>query len=53
MGDLAYLVITYAIIWLALLGYLGWIALRMRGVRADVESARELLRERQGEPPQE
>jgi uncharacterized membrane protein len=41
-----FLVITYAIVWLGLLAYLGWITLRMRGVRADVESARELLEER-------
>ncbi len=42
-----FLVITYAIVWLGLLAYLGWITLRMRGVRAEVESARELLDERQ------
>lgn len=52
MGT-TFLIITYAVVWLGLMAYLGWIALRMRGVRADVESARELLRERQGEPPQE
>jgi hypothetical protein len=44
-----FLIITYAIVWLGLMAYLGWITLRMRGVRADVESARELLRERQRE----
>jgi hypothetical protein len=42
-----FLIITYAIVWLGLMAYLGWITLRMRGVRADVESARELLDERQ------
>ncbi len=47
-----FLIITYAIVWLGLMAYLGWIALRMRGVRADVESARELLNERQNERPQ-
>lgn len=52
MGT-TFLIITYAVVWLGLMAYLGWIALRMRGVRADVESARELLRERQGEPPRE
>ena len=52
MGT-TFLIITYAVVWLGLMAYLGWIALRMRGVRADVESARELLRERQGERPQE
>ncbi|HEY7976466.1 MAG TPA: hypothetical protein VID72_14050 [Ktedonobacterales bacterium] len=44
-----FLIITYAIVWLGLMAYLGWITLRMRGVRADVESARELLNERRGE----
>ncbi|HET9111488.1 MAG TPA: hypothetical protein VFN78_11735 [Ktedonobacterales bacterium] len=47
-----FLVITYAIVWLGLMAYLGWIVLRMRGVRADVESARELLGERERERPQ-
>ncbi|HEX8996171.1 MAG TPA: hypothetical protein VF812_09075 [Ktedonobacterales bacterium] len=42
-----FLIITYAIVWLGLMAYLGWITLRMRGVRAEVESARELLEERQ------
>ena len=41
------LIIVYAVVWLGLLAYLGWIALRMRGVRAEVESARELLEARQ------
>ncbi|MDE3231257.1 MAG: hypothetical protein KGO05_15365 [Chloroflexota bacterium] len=40
-----FLIITYAIVWLGLMAYLGWITLRMRGVRADVEATRELLRE--------
>jgi CcmD family protein len=41
------LVIAYAIIWLALLGYLGWIALRMRGVNEELETVRELVEERE------
>ena len=40
------LVIGYALIWLALMAYLGWLTLRMRGVRADLEAARELLERR-------
>lgn len=43
-GDTA-LVVTYAIIWLALLGYLGWIALRVRGVREELATVRELVQE--------
>ncbi|HEX8732471.1 MAG TPA: hypothetical protein VF725_10485 [Ktedonobacterales bacterium] len=42
-----FLIITYAIVWLGLMAYLGWITLRMRGVRADVEATRELLNERE------
>ncbi len=43
------LVIAYALIWLGLLAYLGWLALRMRGVRAELEATRELLERRAGE----
>jgi hypothetical protein len=39
------LVVTYAIIWLALLGYVGWIALRVRGVREELATVRELVQE--------
>lgn len=41
-----YLVAAYAIVWVALLLYLGWIALRMRGVQAELETVRELVEER-------
>ena len=40
-----YLVITYIIMWVGVLAYLGWIALRMRGVRTELEVVRELVRE--------
>jgi len=33
--------------WAGLLVYLGWIALRMRGVRTELEAVRELVRERE------
>lgn len=46
MGDLSFLVVAYAIVWIALLGYLGWIALRMRGVHTELETVRELVEER-------
>ncbi len=49
MQNLSYLIIAYAVVWVALLGYLGWIALRMRGVRTEVETVRELVREREQE----
>jgi hypothetical protein len=43
------LVVAYALIWLGLLAYVGWLTLRIRGVRAEVEAARELLERRTGE----
>ena len=43
----AYLVIAYIVMWAGLLVYLGWIALRMRGVRTELEAVRELVRERE------
>ena len=47
MQDGTYLVIAYIIMWVGVLGYLGWIALRMRGVRTELEAVRELVRERE------
>lgn len=47
MQDGTYLVIAYIIMWAGVLGYLGWIALRMRGVRTELEAVRELVRERE------
>ncbi|MFI5271622.1 MAG: CcmD family protein [Ktedonobacterales bacterium] len=47
MPDLSFLVIAYAVIWLAVLAYLGWIALRMRGVRAELETVRDLVEHRE------
>ena len=41
------LVIAYIVMWAGVLVYLGWIALRMRGVRTELESVRELVRERE------
>ncbi|MEO7003093.1 MAG: CcmD family protein [Ktedonobacterales bacterium] len=41
-----YLVAAYAIVWVALLLYLGWLALRMRGVQAELETVRELVEAR-------
>lgn len=48
------LVLAYVLAWVGLLAYLGWIALRVRGVQADVEAVRELIeqRERAGETPE-
>ena len=51
-GNVGFLVAAYAIFWIALLAYVGWIALRLRGVRTDVETVRELLDEREHESAQ-
>jgi hypothetical protein len=52
-GNVGFLVAAYAIFWIALLVYVGWIALRLRGVRTDLESVSETLeeRERTAAPP--
>jgi hypothetical protein len=42
-----YLVIAYIVMWAGLLVYPGWIALRMRGVRTELDAVRELVRERE------
>jgi len=42
-----YLIIAYIIMCAGLLVYLGWIALRMRGVRTELDAVRELVRERE------
>jgi hypothetical protein len=47
MHGVTYLVVTYAVLWLGMLAYLGWIALRLRGVRTEVEAVRDLVAERE------
>jgi CcmD family protein len=44
---MGYLVAAYAIIWLGVFGYLGWIALRLRGARAELAVVEELVREQE------
>lgn len=46
MDNTPYLLVAYAIMWVGLLAYLGWIALRMRGVQTELETIRELVEER-------
>jgi CcmD family protein len=48
--DATYLIIAYAVIWIGFFVYLGWIALRLRGLRTELETVRELVddRERDG-----
>lgn len=46
-ANVVYLVVAYAVVWVALLAYLGWIALRVRGVQTDLEAVREIVEERE------
>lgn len=43
-----YLAAAYIVVWLGLLLYLGFLALRMRGVRTELAAVEALVRERQG-----
>ena len=45
MQGVTYLVVTYAVLWLGMLAYLGWIALRTRDVQTEVEALRDLIEE--------
>jgi CcmD family protein len=47
MHSTPYVVAAYALIWIGLLLYVGWIALRMRGVQTELETVRELVEERE------
>lgn len=42
-----YLVAAYIAVWVGLLIYLGFIVLRMRGVRTELAAVEELVREQQ------
>jgi CcmD family protein len=44
--DATFLIIAYAVIWMGFFAYIGWIALRLRGVRTELETVRELVEER-------
>ncbi|GEM_PF-744617 len=46
MGNM-FLIASYAVLWVGLLVYIGWVALRMRGVQGEVETMRDLIAERE------
>jgi CcmD family protein len=48
-AGFSFLVLAYIIIWIGLLIYLGFIALRLRGVRTELAAIEELVREQQQE----
>ena len=45
--EATYLIIAYAVIWIGFFAYLGWLTLRLRGARTELETVRELVQERQ------
>ena len=42
---MGYLVAAFIAVWLGIAGYLGWIALRLRGARAELAAVTALVRE--------
>ena len=42
---MGFVVAAYAIIWLVVFGYLGWIALRLRGAESELAVVEEQVRE--------
>jgi CcmD family protein len=42
-----YLVVAYAIVWLGLFAYLGFLSMRIRGVQTELAAVTELVRESQ------
>ncbi len=42
-----YLIAAFSVVWVGLIAYLGWIALRIRGVRLELETTRALVEERE------
>jgi CcmD family protein len=44
---MGYLIAAFSVVWIGILAYLGWIALRIRGVRLELETTRALVEERE------
>jgi len=44
---MGYLIAAFSFVWVGLIAYLGWIALRIRGVRLELETTRALVEERE------
>lgn len=45
---MGYVVAAYAVAWAGIFGYLGWVALRLRGASAELAAIKDTLRD---EPP--
>ena len=46
---MGFLVAAYAVAWIGIFVYLGWIALRLRGARAELAAVEQLVHEREKE----
>ncbi len=46
---MGYVVAAYAVAWVGIFGYLGWVALRLRGASAELIALREQLSEERGQ----
>ena len=44
---MGYLIAAFSVVWVGLIAYLGWIALRIRGARLELETTRALVEERE------
>jgi hypothetical protein len=49
MQSNTFLILAYLAGWIGLLAYIGWVTLRIRGVRTDLEAVRELVERRDKE----
>lgn len=47
MQGVTFLVIAYAVVWLSLFAYLGFITMRIQSARTELAAVRELVREQQ------
>jgi CcmD family protein len=46
---MGYVVAAYAVAWLGIFGYLGWVGLRLRGASAELAAVKEQLSEGSGQ----
>jgi CcmD family protein len=46
---MGYVIAAYTVAWVGIFGYLGWVALRLRGASAELAAMKESLGEAQGE----
>jgi CcmD family protein len=47
MPGAGFVIAAFTVVWVGIIGYLGWIALRIRGARLELETTRALVEERE------